>query len=156
MALPCPHPPAWHHVQRPDLFCAALADVPFVDVLTTMSDPSIPLTVTEWEEWGNPNSERYYDYIRSYSPVDNVREAKYPPVLAVCGLHDSRVGYWEPLKWIHHLRDKALPGSGPFFLRAQMAGHFASSDRFAYLRDEADTAAFVVQYLGLSHTPVHE
>lgn len=75
---------------RPDLFIAALAGVPFVDVLTTMLDPTIPLTTVEWEEWGNPQEEEYYHYMKSYSPIDNVKAAEYPNILVTAGLHDPR------------------------------------------------------------------
>lgn len=84
---------------RPDLFNVAVAGVPFVDVMNTMSDPSIPLTTGEWEEWGNPNEHKYFDYMLSYSPYDNVREQAYPNILITAGLHDPRVAYWEPLKY---------------------------------------------------------
>ena len=95
----------------PDLWCAAIAGVPFVDLMTTMCDPSIPLTTEEWEEWGNPNEERYYEYMRSYSPIDNVQEGvAYPSTLIVSGLNDPRVAYWEPAKWAQVLRSKVSNG----------------------------------------------
>src|SRR5258708_34027962 len=83
----------------PDLFPTVIAAVPFVDILNTMSDPSLPLTVTEYEEWGNPAERQYYDYIRSYSPYDNVEDRPYPNLLVTAGLNDPRVSYWEPAKW---------------------------------------------------------
>jgi hypothetical protein len=82
---------------RPDLFNAAIMGVPFVDALTTMLDDTIPLTIIEWEEWGNPADPEYYHYMKSYAPVDNVQRAAYPHVLVTAGLHDPRVGYWEPV-----------------------------------------------------------
>ena len=82
---------------RPDLWAGVLAEVPFVDVVTTMSDPTIPLTVTEWEEWGNPNEAAFLEYMLSYSPVDNVQPQRYAPMLLEGGLHDTRVAYWEPV-----------------------------------------------------------
>jgi len=89
---------------RPDLFKAAIAGVPFVDCLTTMCDSSIPLTTGEWEEWGNPNEKKFFDYMRSYSPMDNVIPQRYPSILALSGLHDPRVAFWEPAKWVQLLR----------------------------------------------------
>lgn len=83
----------------PNLFKAAVADVPFVDVLNTMADPTIPLTIGEWEEWGNPNEARFHDYMKAYSPYDNVEEKAYPSMLVTAGLNDPRVAYWEPAKW---------------------------------------------------------
>src|SRR6202030_557911 len=89
---------------RPDLFHAALVGVPFVDVVNTMLDESLPLTVTEFEEWGNPKEKNYYDYIRSYSPYDNVAAKTYPNMLVTSGLNDPRVSFWEPAKWVAKLR----------------------------------------------------
>ncbi|CAI5508582.1 unnamed protein product, partial [Closterium sp. Naga37s-1] len=91
--------------ERPDLFRSAVAGVPFVDVLSTMLDASLHLTITEWEEWGNPQEEQYYHCIKSYSPVDNVKPQAYPNILATASLHDQRVNYWEPAKWVARLRD---------------------------------------------------
>ena len=85
--------------QRPDLFRAVVAEVPFVDVINTMLDPSLPLTITEYEEWGNPSEADVYDYVRSYSPYDNVGRQDYPNILITAGLNDPRVQYWEPAKW---------------------------------------------------------
>jgi oligopeptidase B len=90
---------------RPDLFKAVVAQVPFVDVVTTILDPSLPLSVMEWEEWGNPNDKTYYDYMKSYSPYDNVKAKDYPALLITAGLNDPRVSYWEPAKWTAKLRD---------------------------------------------------
>ena len=91
--------------ERPDLFKVVVADVPFVDVLTTILDTSLPLTILEWEEWGNPNDPQYYEYIKSYSPYDNVTAKEYPAMLITAGLNDSRVKYWEPAKWTAKLRE---------------------------------------------------
>jgi oligopeptidase B len=91
---------------RPDLFTGVVADVPFVDVVTTMLDDSIPLTTSEYDEWGNPNVKQEYDYMLSYSPYDNVTESEYPHVLVTTGLHDSQVQYWEPAKWVAKLRHR--------------------------------------------------
>ena len=90
---------------RPDLFRAAVAHVPFVDVVNTMLDPDLPLTVTEYDEWGDPNERGAYEYIRSYAPYENVAQKAYPDILATAGLKDPRVPYWEPAKWIAKLRD---------------------------------------------------
>ncbi len=89
---------------RPDLFSGAVAAVPFVDVVTTMLDDSIPLTTAEYDEWGNPNQKEYYDYMLSYSPYDNVEAKAYPNLLVTAGLHDSQGQYWEPAKWVAKLR----------------------------------------------------
>jgi oligopeptidase B len=102
---------------RPDLFACAVAQVPFVDVVTTMLDETVPLTVTEYEEWGNPNDVEYYQYLKGYSPYDNVSEADYPAMLVTAGLNDPRVSYWEPAKWVAKLRESrsqqgGAPGSG--------------------------------------------
>jgi len=135
---------------RPDLFKAAIAGVPFVDLMVTMCDASIPLTVGEWEEWGNPNDAKYYYYMRMYSPMDNVVPQHYPNVLATAGLHDPRVAYWEPAKWVQHLRDNNL-GDSEILLKMDLeAGHFSASDRYKYLRELAFDHAFVLDKLGLA------
>ncbi len=135
---------------RPDLFNIAIAGVPFVDVMTTMSDPSIPLTVVEWEEWGNPNEEKFYDYMNSYSPIDNVIEQRYPNILITAGLHDPRVAYWEAMKWCAKLREKASQDSGMILLKTDLeAGHFSASDRYKYLKEKAFEYAFMFDCLDL-------
>ncbi len=135
---------------RPDLFNVAIAGVPFVDVMTTMSDPSIPLTVVEWEEWGNPNEEKFHEYIKSYSPIDNVTSQKYPNILITAGLHDPRVAYWEAMKWCATLREKSLPDSGLILLKTDLeAGHFSASDRYKYLKEKAFEYAFLFRCLGI-------
>lgn len=128
----------------PSVFDCAIAGVPFVDLMTTMCDSSIPLTATEWEEWGNPNEKTYHDYMLSYSPVDNVvGDATYPPLLSTSGLHDPRVAYWEPLKWVTTLRDTAK--GGPFFSKCDLdSGHFSASDRYRYLKERAFELAFML------------
>eukprot|EP00916_Digyalum_oweni_P004151 GHVL01007339.1.p1 GENE.GHVL01007339.1~~GHVL01007339.1.p1 ORF type:complete len:743 (-),score=154.53 GHVL01007339.1:1259-3214(-) len=132
---------------RPDLFKVALAVVPFVDVMTTMSDATIPLTVDEWNEWGNPNEQKYFYYLLEYSPVDNVRMQKYPSILAVCGLHDPRVAYWEPAKWVAKLREYQC-GKEEILLKCDMSsGHFSASDRYQYLKEKAFNTAFVLDKL---------
>jgi oligopeptidase B len=129
----------------PDLFCAVLAEVPFVDVLATMLDGDLPLTPPEWPEWGNPGeSEADFDTIRAYSPVDCVGPGRYPAILAVGGLTDPRVTYWEPAKWVATLRSRAS-GGGPFVLRIDMeSGHGGASGRFDRLKEVAQSYAFAI------------
>lgn len=136
---------------RPDLFSGIVAEVPFVDALTTMQDPSLPLTITEWEEWGNPAADAdMYGYMRSYSPYDNVVEQPYPAILATCGLNDSRVQYWEPAKWVQRLREHTT-SDAPILLRCEFgAGHSGPSGRYDAWREEAFVLAFVLDRLGLA------
>ncbi|XP_024378586.1 uncharacterized protein [Physcomitrium patens] len=134
---------------RPDLFTTVIAEVAFVDVLTTMLDPSIPLTTVEWEEWGNPAKEEYYYYMKSYSPQDNIQARDYPNVLVTGGLHDPRVAYWEPSKFVAKLREMKTD-SNLLLLKCDMgAGHFSKSGRFDKLKDFAFTYAFVLKTLGI-------
>lgn len=133
---------------RPDLYCAVIAGVPFVDVLTTILDDSLPLTPPEWEEWGNPLKDRQvYDYMKSYSPYDNIRgDIEYPLIIAPAGLTDPRVTYWEPAKWIAKLRDEAK--GGPFLLKMNMgSGHFGSTARYDKVRERADEYALCLKRL---------
>jgi oligopeptidase B len=132
---------------RPDLARVALAHVPFVDVVTTMLDDTLPLTVTEYEEWGDPNQEAAYRYMLSYSPYDNVAEAEHPAVLATAGLNDPRVGYWEPAKWVARLRDRTR-STRPILLQTEMgAGHGGPSGRYHAWRKEAYELAFLLSEL---------
>jgi oligopeptidase B len=135
---------------RPDLFGAVVAEVPFVDCLTTILDETLPLTVTEWEEWGNPVEDRaVYDYMSGYSPYDNVAPAPYPSVLATAGLNDPRVSYWEPTKWVQRLRASTTSGR-PIYLKTELgAGHQGPSGRYDAWKDEAFIYAFVLDALGL-------
>jgi oligopeptidase B len=120
-----------------------------VDTLTTMLDDTLPLTVNEYEEWGNPNEIEYYDYMKSYSPYDNVHPADYPAVLATAGLNDPRVPYWEPAKWVAKLRT-AAQDERPIILKTQMgSGHSGPSGRYESWREEAFIIAFVIGRLGL-------
>ena len=129
---------------RPDLFAAVVAGVPFVDVINTMLDPTIPLTVIEWEEWGNPNDPEYYAYMRSYSPYDNVEAKPYPAILATAGLNDPRVQYWEPAKWVAKLRTLKTDDN-PLLLKTNMgAGHGGASGRYDHLEEVAFEFAFVI------------
>jgi oligopeptidase B len=133
---------------RPELFAAIVAEVPFVDVVTTMLDPSLPLTVTEWEEWGDPREPDAYARMKSYSPYDNVRDAPYPALLVTTGLNDPRVQYWEPAKWVAKLREHSTSGK-PIVLRTELgAGHGGPSGRYDAWRDEALVLAFVCHAVG--------
>jgi oligopeptidase B len=134
----------------PDAFGAAVAEVPFVDALNTILDPSLPLTVMEWEEWGNPvESAEVYRYMRSYAPYENVEAKEYPPLLATAGLNDPRVSYWEPAKWVARLR-ATKAGAGRLLLKTEMgAGHMGPSGRYDAWKDEAFVYAFVLDTLGV-------
>ena len=135
---------------RPDLWRVVVAEVPFVDVLTTMSDESLPLTVTEWEEWGNPVADLdAYRVMRSYSPYDNVVATEYPAMYVTGGLNDPRVGFWEPAKWVAKLR-ALRTDDRPLILRTETgAGHQGLSGRYDIWTDEARVHAFVLHHLGL-------
>jgi oligopeptidase B len=129
----------------PDLFAGIIADVPFVDVLTTMLDQSLPLTPPEWLEWGDPiHDAAAFETIRSYSPYANVRPQRYPPLLALSGLADPRVTYWEPAKWVARLR-ATMTGGGPILLRTAMGeGHGGAPGRFDRLEEVARNYAFAI------------
>jgi oligopeptidase B len=136
---------------RPDLFKVVIADVPFVDVINTMLDASIPLTAGEWEQWGNPQNEEHYRYMLSYSPYDNVEAKSYPTMLVTTGLNDPRVAYWEPAKWVARLR-ATKTGDNLLLLRTNMgAGHGGSSGRYDALRETAFRYAFLLHHLGVRH-----
>ena len=131
--------------QTPNLFKCAYAGVPFVDVMTTMCDPTIPLTVGEWEEWGNPNEAKFHEYMMSYSPVDNVCAQAYPSMYITAGLNDPRVAYWEPAKWVAKLRDLKTNSEdeAPILLKVDMdTGHFSASDRYRYMEEAAKEHAY--------------
>ena len=134
----------------PELFAGIVAQVPFVDMLNSILDPSLPLTVIEWEEWGNPlESPEVYEYLKSYSPYENVADRPYPPILAMTGLNDTRVRYHEPAKWIAKLRAEA-PG-GTYLLKTEMgAGHGGKSGRYNAWEEEAFVLAWVLDRLGLA------
>jgi oligopeptidase B len=139
---------------RPDLFAAIVAEVPFVDCLTTILDESLPLTVTEWEEWGDPvTSREVYEYMKGYSPYDNVAALPYPAILATSGLNDPRVAFWEPAKWVQRLR-AATTSDRPIYLKTELgAGHQGPSGRYDTWRDEAFVFAFMLDALGLTDRP---
>ncbi|HEX2899458.1 MAG TPA: prolyl oligopeptidase family serine peptidase, partial [Bacteroidia bacterium] len=134
---------------RPDLFKAVDASVPFVDLMNTMLDASIPLTVIEYDEWGNPNEEEFFKYMYSYSPYDNVAAKDYPHILITAGLNDPRVHYWEPAKWCAKLRDLKTD-SNTILLKTNMgAGHQGASGRYGYLEELAFDYTFVLDRLGV-------
>jgi oligopeptidase B len=136
---------------RPDLFKAVIADVPFVDVINTMLDASLPLTTGEYEEWGNPQDQQYYRYMLSYSPYDNIEPKTYPAMLVETSLNDSQVMYWEPAKYVAKLR-ATKADTRPLLLKVNLeAGHGGASGRYDYLREIAFTYAFILWQLGLAN-----
>jgi oligopeptidase B len=136
---------------RPDLFHGVVAQVPFVDVVTTMLDESIPLTTGEYDEWGNPNQPEDYAYIRSYSPYDNMDPVTWPHLLVMTGLHDSQVQYWEPAKWVARRRALQLDAGRRLLLKTNMdAGHGGASGRFRQYREIALQYAFLLDLAGLA------
>ncbi len=135
---------------RPDLWNGVVAQVPFVDVVTTMSDPGIPLTTNEYDEWGNPANKESYDYMKSYSPYDNVAKQAYPHMLVTTGLHDSQVQYFEPAKWIAKLRELKTNTNHLLLYTNMEAGHGGASGRFNYLRDIAREYAFIFALEGIT------
>ncbi|MCE9552688.1 MAG: S9 family peptidase [Planctomycetes bacterium] len=135
--------------RRPELFHVVVADVPFVDVLNTMLDPKMPLTVTEFDEWGNPQDREAFERIRSYSPYDNVRKQNYPHMLVRGSLNDTRVSYWEPAKWVAKLRANKT-GDQLLLLKIDLeAGHNGASGRYDYLDSQATEYAFILDCMGI-------
>lgn len=130
---------------EPNLFNGIIAQVPFVDVVTTMLDENIPLTTGEYEEWGNPNDKEYYHYMKSYSPYDNVEPKEYPNLLVTTGLHDSQVQYWEPAKWVAKLRNLKTDNNLLIFKTDMSAGHGGASGRFESLKEDALEYAFLLK-----------
>ena len=135
---------------RPDLWHGIVAQVPFVDVLTTMSDPSIPLTTNEYDEWGNPANKESYTYMKSYSPYDNVEKKAYPNMLVTTGLHDSQVQYFEPAKWVAKLREMKTDNNKLLLYTNMEAGHGGASGRFKALKDRAREYAFLFALEGIT------
>ncbi len=131
---------------NPELYKAVVAQVPFVDVVTTMLDESIPLTTGEYDEWGNPNEKEYYFYMKSYSPYDNVEAKNYPNLLVTTGLHDSQVQYWEPAKWVAKLRELKTDNNLLLLHTDMEVGHGGASGRFKSLRDRAREYAFLLRF----------
>lgn len=134
---------------RPNLFRVVIAQVPFVDVLNTMLDESIPLTVIEYDEWGNPHKKEFYEYIKSYAPYENVEAKAYPNMLVTAGLNDPRVGYWEPAKWVAKLRAMKTDHNLLLLKTKMGAGHMGASGRYDYLKDIAFEFAFIFDRLGI-------
>ncbi|MBP1840825.1 S9 family peptidase [Formosa algae] len=135
---------------NPELYNGILAAVPFVDVVTTMLDDTIPLTTGEYDEWGNPNEETYYNYMKSYSPYDNVEAKDYPNMLVTTGLHDSQVQYWEPAKWVAKLRDVKTDTNLLLFQTDMDAGHGGASGRFESLKEVALEYVFLLELEGIN------
>jgi len=136
---------------RPELFKAVVAQVPFIDVINTMIDPTIPLTVIEYEEWGNPNILKEYKYLKTYSPYDNVVAKDYPNLLITAGLNDPRVAYWEPAKWTAKLRTLKTD-KNRLILKTDMGkGHFSATGRYDYLHDLAFEYTFVFDVLNIQN-----
>ena len=127
----------------PELYNGVIAQVPFVDVVTTMLDDTIPLTTGEYDEWGDPNNKRYYKYMKSYSPYDNIKKIKYPNMYVSTGLHDSQVQYWEPAKWVAKLRDMKTDDNLLFLDTNMEAGHGGASGRFEALKELAKEFCFI-------------
>lgn len=134
---------------RPDLYKGVLAAVPFVDVISTMLDESVPLTTGEYDEWGDPRKKEYYDYMLSYSPYDNVEKKNYPAMMVTTGLHDSQVQYWEPAKWVAKLRDYKTDKNILLLHTNMDAGHGGSSGRFEYLKEVALEYSFMFMLLDI-------
>ncbi|WP_299228013.1 S9 family peptidase [uncultured Psychroserpens sp.] len=134
----------------PELYNGVIAAVPFVDVVTTMLDDSIPLTTGEYDEWGNPNNKVYYNYMKSYSPYDNIEKQKYPNMLVTTGLHDSQVQYWEPAKWVAKLRTYKQDANKLFLVTNMKAGHGGASGRFEALKEDAQEFAFLLDLEGIT------
>lgn len=131
-------------VLKPDLFTNVIAGVPFVDVLNTMSDSTIPLTVEEWTQWGNPNSRESFDYIKKYCPYTNITKTNYPNLFITCGLYDPRVQYWEPLKFIAKIRECKTDSNTQIIKISMGQGHFGGSSRYKYLEEIAEKYAFIL------------
>jgi oligopeptidase B len=135
---------------RGDLYCGLLADVPFVDVVTTMLDETIPLTSNEFDEWGNPKERDFYEYMLSYSPYDNVSAKDYPAIMVTTGLYDSQVQYFEPAKWVAKLRSEKTNDRPLIFKTNMEAGHGGKSGRFSHLEEMAEQYAFIIDLAGLA------
>ena len=135
---------------RPDLFHTVVAQVPFVDVINTMLDASLPLTTQEYEEWGNPNEEEYYKYILSYSPYHNIKAQNYPNILATGGLNDSQVGYHEPAKFVAKLRSMKTDNNILLLKTNMESGHGGATGRFDALKERAFDMAFILNRIGIS------
>ena len=140
--------------QAPDMWKGIVSAVPFVDVVTTMLDESIPLTTGEYDEWGNPNDKEYYEYIKSYSPYDNIEAKDYPAMLVTTGYHDSQVQYFEPAKYVAKLREMKTDNNPLVFHINMDAGHGGQSGRFRRFKETAMEYAFMLDLAG--KTPVKQ
>ena len=139
-------------VMRPDLFNTVICKVPFVDVVTSMSDPTIPLTTLEYDQWGNPEeSKEAFDYMLSYSPYDNLQEVEYPNLLLTTGFNDPRVAYWEPAKFLARIRDKKKGNNLALLQTNFSAGHAGASGRYDFLKENALDFAFLIDRLASSN-----
>ena len=136
--------------EEPGLYNGVIAAVPFVDVVTTMLDDTIPLTTGEYDEWGNPNDKTYYDYIKSYSPYDNIKKQSYPNLMITAGLHDSQVQYWEPAKWTAKLRTYKQDTNKLYLVTNMEAGHGGASGRFEALKEDAREFTFLLDLEGIT------
>ena len=134
--------------EAPELYRSVIAAVPFVDLVTTMLDDTIPLTTGEYDEWGDPNNKEHYDYMKSYSPYDNIKAQAYPNLLVTAGFHDSQVQYWEPAKWVAKLRTFKTDNNVLFLDTNMEAGHSGASGRFDVLKDVAKEYTFILQLEG--------
>jgi oligopeptidase B len=134
---------------RPDLFKVVVAVVPFTNVITAMLDPDLPLTVIEYEQWGNPNDPQAFEYMRSYSPYENVEAKEYPQIFVKAGLNDLQVPYWDPAKWVAKLRAYKTGGNRLLLLTNMGAGHSGASGRYDHLREDAQVYAFLIDALGV-------
>lgn len=133
--------------QAPELFKAIMAKVPFVDAITSMEDETMPLATQEFSEWGNPKIPEHYEWMKAYSPYDNVKAQNYPTMLITGGLNDNQVAYWEPAKWVAKLRDTKTDNN-PLYLKTNMgAGHHSSSGRYTQLKEQAFYLAFILNQL---------
>jgi oligopeptidase B len=135
----------------PELYNGVIAQVPFVDVITTMLDDTIPLTTGEYDEWGNPNEKKSYDYMLSYSPYDNVKAQNYPNMFVSTGLHDSQVQYWEPAKWVAKLRTQKTNDTVLYLNTNMDAGHGGASGRFEALKELAKEFSFMLDLEGIKN-----
>jgi oligopeptidase B len=135
---------------KPEIFRAVISHVPFVDVMNTMLDASLPLTVPEYEEWGNPNEPEYFNYMLSYSPYENLKAGSYPAMLVKTSLNDSQVMYWEPAKYVAKLRTLKTDAHPLLLVTNMSAGHGGASGRYDYLKEIAFDYAFLLRELGLA------
>ena len=136
--------------ENSNLYNGIIADVPFVDVINTMLDESIPLTTGEYDEWGNPNLKEFYDYIYSYSPYDQIKKQRYPNVLVTTGIHDSQVQYWEPAKWVAKIREFKTDSNLIYLLTDMNSGHGGASGRYDAIKEIAKKYSFLLQIEALS------